>query len=205
MKDRFELFRIAPPNLRHPRSILNDLLDLFRLETGREKVAVAEFDAAKVLRELCKSMQPIAQKENLDLTCNGSDTLPVRSDQTKLQRITRNLLLNALKYTKQGYVEVRWKRTSTKQWMLEIRDTGPGLGVTHATSLTMEAEAPETGVRREAPAEESHEELEKHGEGIGLLIVRHLCRLLDAVIQVETELGNGTTFKLTFPVNHAAG
>lgn len=178
--------------------LLNDLLDLFRLETGREKVSIEEFDAAKMLRELCESMQPIAKKETLDLTCSGTDSLSVKSDQTKLQRIVRNLLLNALKYTEEGFINVRWEKRPDSQWLLEISDTGPGLGATHAKSLTTEADASETDGHKKV-FEESHEEVEKHGEGIGLLIVRHLCRLLDAIIQVETEPGEGTTFKLIFP------
>ncbi len=195
---------IAADNL---EQLLNDLLDLFRLETQKEKVEISEFNAAKVLRELCESMQPMAKKEGLDLNCNGIDSLPVKNDQKKLQRITRNLLLNALKYTVEGHIHVRWEKISDKQWLLEIDDTGPGLSATHAKSLTTESESPEAAGREKYPVPDDHTvpgEVEKHGEGIGLLIVRHLCKLLDAIIEVDTEPGEGTTFRITFSLNLSA-
>lgn len=186
--------------------LLNDLLDLFRLETNREEVDVSEFDAAKVLSELCESMQPMAQTEELDLKYSGEESLLVKNDQKKIQRIARNLLLNALKYTEEGYVGVKWEEISDKQWLLEISDTGPGLSATHAKSLTTEAgssEAVEHGKASVADKNASSTEAGEHGEGIGLLIVRHLCKLLDAIIKIETKPGAGTTFKITLPLELA--
>lgn len=182
--------------------LLNDLLDLFRLETNREKVNLSEFNAAKILAELCESIQPLVKKEKHELTCSGIDSLPVKSDQTKLQRIARNLLLNALKYTKEGHIDVRWEKISDREWLLEISDTGPGLNATHVESLTIEEEASETEERKKAPDQHPvFGEVQKQGEGIGLLIVRHLCKLLDAIIEVDAEPGEGTSFKIIFPVS----
>lgn len=193
---------IAADNL---EQLLNDMLDLFRLETQREKVNLSEFDAAKTLRELCSSMQPIAKKENLELNCSGIDSLPVKSDEKKLQRIARNLLLNALKYTEMGHIDVHWEKRPDKQWLLEISDTGPGLSATHAKSLTRKAERQESEASElEKPTAQDGQsagETKSHGEGIGLLIVRHLCKLLDAIIEVDTAPGEGTSFKIIFPLS----
>ena len=182
--------------------LLKDLLDLFRLETHREEVHLSDFDAASLLEELVESMQPMAQAEKLDLQFTGEDSLPVTSDKKKVQRIARNLMLNALKYTGEGHVKVKWGVVSEQKWVLEISDSGPGLAATHAKSLTTKADSSDTVKYKEESSKDGQKtmpEVEPHGEGIGLLIVRHLCKLLDAIIKVDTQLGEGTTFRIAFP------
>lgn len=182
--------------------LLNDLLDLFRLEARQEEVRLSEFDAAKILNQLCESMQPMAASKGLELAYKGPESLMVKSDSQKIQRIARNLILNALKYTNEGYVKVKWKEHSNDQWLLEISDTGTGLSATHAETLTtktddsapLESQPPSSPVNQDAP-----DEVQNHGEGIGLLIVRHLCKLLDATINIETAPQDGTTFKILLP------
>lgn len=98
---------------------------------------------------------------------------------------------------------MKWEIESDKQWLLEISHTGAGLGATHAKSLTTESESSHTVDDEKAPlanAEKVPDEVQSHGEGIGLLIVRHLCQLLDAIINVKTKPGAGTTFNIIFPL-----
>ncbi|WP_372635982.1 sensor histidine kinase [Fodinibius sp.] len=182
--------------------LLNDLLDLFRLEARHEEVELSEFDATKILSQLCESMHPMATSKDLELAYDGPESLIVKSDSQKVQRIARNLILNALKYTGEGYVKVKWKVQSDDQWLLEITDTGPGLSATHAESLTTKTET-SSSVESEplsSPAnQQAPDEVQNHGEGIGLLIVRHLCKLLDANITIITAPQDGTTFKILFP------
>lgn len=182
--------------------LLNDLLDLFRLETKREKVEVTEFDVSKTLNELCQSMQPMAMASGLEFQYQGTSSLVINSDSKKIERAARNLILNALKYTTEGSVEVSWKEYSDKQWMLIISDTGPGLSATHARSLTTNADSPEPKFEPSSPeVANKPPEVQNHGEGIGLLIVRHLCSLLNANIDIDTERNVGTTFKILIPKN----
>lgn len=177
--------------------LINDLLDLFRFETGQEKLNIEEFEIFNVLMSFCKSMEPTAKAENLELKYNGEKNLIIHSDKKKIQRIVQNLILNSLKYTKSGFVEINWKRKSENFWMLKIRDTGPGLSNTHASSLTTKANASSA---KQIKSVVSTEKVEEHGEGIGLLIVKRLCQLLDAVIEIETEKGKGTSYEITFPL-----
>ncbi|HET6527271.1 MAG TPA: HAMP domain-containing sensor histidine kinase [Balneolaceae bacterium] len=178
--------------------LLNDLLDLFRLEAGQEQVNATEFDAAEVLTNLCESMQPLAQTEQLDLRCEGDEKLMVQNDVKKVQRIVQNLVLNSLKYTSSGFVRIKWQLKTDKYWLIEIKDTGPGLSSTHAASLTTGADSSET--KTPPPKTGDPEEIQSHGEGIGLLIVRRLCKLLNAIIKVETEKDKGTTYHIILPV-----
>lgn len=88
--------------------LLNDLLDLFRLEAGRDERRVATFDVSEVLGELCASMQQLAADRGLSLESHGPPALHVEGDAVKTRRIAQNLLLNAIKYTEQGSVRVSW-------------------------------------------------------------------------------------------------
>jgi signal transduction histidine kinase len=171
--------------------LLNRLLDLFRLRAGREDVEITSFDVADTLNELCDSLQPLAERKNLNLHCRGESPFTVQGDRDKVRRIVQNLVINALKYTAEGGVLINWEKQSDEEWLLSVRDTGPGLGSTNAASLSSEANA-----KQESDLGESGGG--PHGEGIGLLIVRQLCKLLDAVIDIETSSDEGTTFKIVF-------
>jgi len=191
--------------------------NLARLQAGREQRQVEPFDAAVVLRELCERMQPIAEEQNLFLESEGPAELFVHGDPVKTQRIAQNLLLNALKYTSRGGVAVGWgdsRANDANRWMLRIQDTGPGFhagpGAPMAQALeqaTEEARHVERAARGGAP--DSAESLshtpdsrpvhQERGEGIGLSIVKRLCELLDATMEMESERGEGTIIRIAFP------
>lgn len=174
--------------------LLNNLLDLFRLEAGQEEVNISSFDTKEVFTDICNSLRPLADSKNLDLQCKGKDTFSVKGDRNKVQRIAENLLVNALEYTEEGHVMLSWELESEEDWMLTISDTGPGLDSKNAASLTTDADSAQN-------ASDSSKG-ESHGEGIGLLIVRRLCKLLNAVINVETAPDEGTTFQIVFPLEY---
>ena len=88
--------------------MLNDVMDLARLEAGQEQRSVEPFDAAVLLRELCEGLQPLAGERGLLLKAVGPTTFPVEGDTVKTRRIVQNLLLNALKYTQEGGVTATW-------------------------------------------------------------------------------------------------
>ncbi|HET7371039.1 MAG TPA: sensor histidine kinase [Gammaproteobacteria bacterium] len=192
--------------------MLNDLLDLARLEAGRETRAISGFNAAALLSELCDGLQGTAESKGLTLQARGPKTLRVRGDPMKVQRIAQNLVLNALKYTSQGGVEVEWQHDSPERWQFHVRDTGPGLnasGGVYAASLEAAGDEekdnpPPSGAGGGSPdqPESAAPEVAAHGEGIGLAIVHRLCDLLDAVLDVESEQGRGTTFKVLLPTGY---
>lgn len=154
--------------------LLNNLLELFRLEAGREEVDLTSVNVNEVMENLCESLQPLAQSNGLKLRCEGND-LSVKTDRMKLERITQNLVVNALRYTQVGYIEVNWQ-LKDDSWELQVCDTGPGL---------------------------SKKDGQLQGEGIGLLIVRQLCKLFDAIIDIESEPDTGTTFRIIFPLENS--
>lgn len=183
--------------------MLKNLLDLSRLEAGREQLKISEFDAAGALYGLGESLQPMADAEGIELRMTGEETLRVRGDRMKMLRIAQNLLMNALKYTEAGYAELKWEAKSTGHWQLIVRDTGPGIDSTSAALFanTSEKKSPQQSFT--AGKDHDTDEAELHSEGIGLSIVRQLCRLLDAVLEIESEPGVGTTVRVEFPMDYA--
>jgi len=203
------------------QALLNDLIDLARLEAGQERRETAPFDAAALLAELCLGTRPLAAGRGLALAATGPATLPVEGDRLKTYRIAQNLLLNAVRYTERGGVAVRWAPDpgdESARWVLCVQDTGPGLQAESAAPLaqalkaaTEEAQA--VGDQAEAAGKPSAEaepapllrsqsappSREPAGEGIGLAIVKRLCELLDASLELHTERGTGTTFRVIFP------
>ena len=217
---RENFLRILQKNVSSLYSLLEDVMDLARLQAGHERREVKAFDAAMVLRELCERMQPIAAERGLFLKVDGPDTLPVEGDAVKTQRIAQNLLLNALKYTLRGGVTVSWgdsRQSDAHRWMLCVTDTGPGFHVGSGAPLAGALEEATEEVRQveetartppkevDAPTLSSAAALDAHpvhqerGEGIGLAIVKRLCELLDASIEMNSTLGEGTTLRVVFP------
>lgn len=200
--------------------LLRDLMDQARLEAGHERRQVAPFDAASLLKEFCDSTRPLAAERNLFLKTEGPPSLLVEGDAAKVQRIVQNLVLNALRVTERGGVKLTWQAGDDErrpQWAVCVQDTGPGFRSGSATPLervlkraTTEAhEVEQRNLNQSSLHAESPPTLTSQsphvlphlpaGEGIGLSIVKRLCELLDASLELETSSGEGTTFRVVFP------
>jgi signal transduction histidine kinase len=214
-----EVLRLGVSSLNR---LLGDLMDQARLEAGHERRQLATFDVAALLKDFCDATRPVAADKNLFLVAKGEAPMLVEGDAQKIQRIVQNLVLNALKVTERGGVKVTWEARDDErrpQWTLCVQDTGPGFKHVSATPIarvlkrateegheveqkgyrmsdanppvdsapTMASQTPASGGR--APA----------GEGIGLSIVKRLCEMLDASLELESSAGEGTTFRMIFP------
>ena len=222
---RAELFLLARRALKAHTALLTDLMDLARLQAGQERRVCATLDVAPVLRELCELSKPLADARGLTLEFDGPASLVVDADRVKLGRIVQNLLLNALHYTRDGSVKVTWgdsRDNDPKRWMVCVQDTGPGLqagpsaplaGALQAATLELMAvEAEEStsvpGVAEASAAEKSNASdgsPHRHGEGIGLSIVKRLCEILDSSLEMESEPGSGTVIRVVMPRQYASG
>ena len=184
--------------------LLDDVTDLARLQAGQEQRRVAAFDAAQMLHRLGEDMRPLAEERHLSLTLNGPETLPVEGDAVKIRRIAQNLLLNALKYTERGGVVVTWGDTVARddgRWYLSVQDSGPGL---HGGPGAPLAGALATVPGDPVVDEDARPVHQMPGEGLGLAIVKRLCELLNASIELDSEIGKGTTIRVLLPVHYAA-
>jgi signal transduction histidine kinase len=207
-------------------AMLGDVMNLARLQAGHETREVREFDAAAMLTELCETFRPMAKERGLFLDVEGPTSLRVEGDEVKTRRIAQNLLLNALRYTEEGGMTVSWgdsREGDAERWMLRVTDSGPGFHAGPGAPLAGAMEAAteqaklvqqrDTGSHSAVPA--SHDaaasappdERQVHqarGEGIGLSIVKRLCDLLDAAVELDTTPNVGTTFRIVFPRRYAA-
>lgn len=222
-RDHFH--NLMQQRIRSMGALLTDLVELARLEAGQSPLKIERFDAAGRLRELCEVLRPAAAERGLFLKCKGPKSLPVEGDQLKLQRIVQNLLLNALQATKQGGIVVGWsarREKSGRQWLLSIGDTGPGFALQSAGPLrhalkraTDAARGAETRAadRSDEPTDRKDSDVLTagsgsesatlpSGEGIGLSIVKRLCELLGATLELETAPGRGTTIRILFPLRY---
>jgi signal transduction histidine kinase len=200
--------------------LLVDLLDQARLEAGHERRRLSAFDAAALIKEFCESTRSLVADRNLFLKCEGPPELLVEGDSAKVQRILQNLVLNALKVTQAGGIRVTWEAGATpadaNQWALCVQDTGPGF---RSSSTPIKAElkdatiavhdmeqasdaADSRSLTAEPPATLTSAATARgrvpSGEGIGLSIVKRLCELLDASIELQSAEGQGTTFRVVF-------
>jgi signal transduction histidine kinase len=205
--------------------LLGDLMDQARLEAGHERRQIVHFDAAALVKEFCDTTRALAAEKNLFLVAQGDTPLLVDGDPAKIQRILQNLVLNALKVTERGGVKVTWESREDEhrpQWALCIQDTGPGFRHGTATPIarvlkraTDDAHEVE---QRNNPASELDPQADSAptlmsqaqgagpvpaGEGIGLSIVKRLCEMLDASLELESSEGEGTTFRIVFPRQYA--
>jgi signal transduction histidine kinase len=151
---------------------------------------------------------------------DGPSTLPVEGDKAKILRILQNLLLNAVKYTERGGISVSWGLDTTRdtdRWTFSVQDTGPGIDdaraatiakqLQNATNVSDDAREASSDRRRDMGAavtvasapDARPKRPQPHGEGVGLSIVKRLCELLNATIELDSEPGRGTTVRVLFP------
>ncbi|HEV7822708.1 MAG TPA: sensor histidine kinase [Burkholderiales bacterium] len=224
VRDNF--LRLLKKNVSSLHTMLDDVMGLARLQAGHEQRDVKSIDASVLMRELCETLQPVAEARGLFLKLDGPPEFAVEADAVKLQRIVQNLLINALKYTEQGGVTVKWgdsRKNDAERWMLTVEDTGPGIhagpGAPLAEALeeaTEEARQVEITGDSARQREESKSAQagsaqpdpravhQQRGEGIGLAIVKRLSELLDATVELTSEPDQGTTFRIVLPRHYAS-
>ena len=169
--------------------ILNSLLDISRMESGRLEVHVRDFALGPLLQVMQHNFGIIAASRGLRLTTVGSRHV-VRSDEALLRRILQNLLSNAIRYTPHGRVLLGCRRQG-RQLRIEVHDQGPGIPESLQREIFEE-------FRRLG---EGHDE--DKGAGLGLAIVERLGRLLSHEIGLRSELGRGSVFWVCVPLADA--
>jgi signal transduction histidine kinase len=217
-KDQKQFVDMLNRNLASVHDMLLQLTDYARIEAGQEKVDIKDFNAAVLVRECVDLAQPLVEQRKIILQGDGPDSLPVRSDAVKVQRILQNLLYNALKYTQSGWVYVSWAQENETRWILSVQDSGSGYTPNSPTGLLVEQLKPlsqpssthQSGGPDEYPLQEppTTEALKtpsashyKESEGLGLFIVKKLCELLRASMDIESAPGKGTLVRIRFLSN----
>lgn len=170
--------------------LINNILDLTRIESDRIQVVATPASPRKVVGDLVGGMQSLAQKKNIALKVTYADDMPeaVVCDVPKIQQIVTNLIGNAIKFTTQGSVEVMVRGNEKQTWQIRVTDTGIGMPPDASTYIF--------DMFRQVDGADTREH---QGSGLGLAITKRLVDRLGGTIDVQTELGKGSTFTVTLP------
>lgn len=171
-------------------SLINEILDLAKIEAGKMEVSITEFRFDDVSEGLLTMTRPLAEKKNIDLqSVIPLDIKNLRQDRVKLRQILANLLSNAVKFTPEGGKVVLKVEQEGKNHIMTVSDTGVGIAP-EEQELVFEKfrQAGNTLTR------------EHDGTGLGLSIVRELTKLLGGEVSLQSELGKGSTFTVVIPI-----
>jgi signal transduction histidine kinase len=177
-------------NSQHLLSIINDILDISRIEAGKMPLTVVNFTITELLREVLAEVEPLIARSHLTLSTELAEDLPsVGSDRQKVKQIVINLLTNALKFTPQGWVKVSaaWD-AAQERVTIAVADSGIGIAKKDQDVIFEDfRQADNSPTRRYT------------GAGLGLAICRRLATILDGELAVRSAPGAGSTFTLSIP------
>lgn len=180
----------------HLLTLIDDVLDLAKIEAGREELVKTPCDLAAIVNDVTEMMRVRAQAKNLELICTRPEDFPrsVWADAPKLRQILINLLGNAVKFTDAGTVTLRATTAPESGGRLrlrfEVEDTGAGI-------------PREDQARIFEPFVQGGQSGKQKGTGLGLTITRRFVELMDGTIELESELGRGSRFIVEIPVEAA--
>lgn len=167
--------------------LLNALLDISKLESGAVKPEPRDFAVASLFAELHREFASVARNKGLALDIDASAEL-AHSDPSLVEQMLRNLIANAIKYTREGRVRISCSRAEDSKVRIEVLDTGIGIPADQLASIFEEFF--QVGV----PMNSSRD-----GYGLGLSIVQRIAALLDIKLDVRSEVGKGSSFSLLLP------
>lgn len=169
--------------------LIDDLLDLSKIETGRMDLDPKEFNLVDLVKNTIVALKSYAEEKDLVLNCNCDLERPfVMNDSDRLRQILINLLSNAIKFTEKGRIEVIVQELEGDRLELIVKDTGIGIAQDKRLQIFEAFRQGDQGINRKYP-----------GTGLGLAITDSLVRLMKGEITVDGELGKGSTFRVEFP------
>jgi signal transduction histidine kinase len=177
---------------RHLLALINDILDLSKIEAGRMVLALSSFALAPLIADVVKTIEPLAAKNSNKVTadCDGSIGT-VYADQMRLRQALLNLISNANKFTERGAISINAHQgqENGREWIsLAVADTGIGMTQEQLGKLFQEfSQASSTTASKYG------------GTGLGLVISRRFCQMMGGDITVESEPGHGSTFTIRVP------
>ena len=175
---------------RHLLELINDVLDISKIEAGKMDLYLEDFSTDQLLQDVEAVIVPLAQRNSNQFVIDSPGDLgPIHADATKTRQSLLNLLSNACKFTHEGKVTLRARRDAA--WIsFEVEDTGIGMTAEQMGKLFRAFQQADSSTTRKFG-----------GTGLGLAISRHFCRMMNGDITVSSEVGKGTVFTMRIPVN----
>ena len=189
--DQEKQLRAVQSSGKYLLSLINDLLDLAKIESGKVELDLQPVVCQNILAEVAAELAPLAESKGLQLEVSEPETeVVVRTDRRALTQVVLNLANNAIKFTDKGYVRLDLQRRGEKQSFVEFSVADSGMGIRPED----QARLFEAFVRVEGPAARHRE-----GTGLGLHLSRKLAGLLGARIRLESQYGTGSKFTVSMP------
>ena len=179
-------------NGRHLLGLINDVLDLSKIEAGQLTLALDDYSVGQVVQTVLSGTESLAKAKGLALTAKVQEGLPIgRGDERRLTQVLLNLVGNAIKFTDKGSVEIA-AGAADGFFDIAVRDTGPGIAPDDQKRIFEEFQQVDSSSTRQ-----------KGGTGLGLAISQRLVAMHGGTIEVESVLGEGSTFRIAVPVRAA--
>lgn len=179
---------------RHLLQLINDVLDLAKVEAGKMEVRWETFPLAEVVQAACASLAPLADKKSIRLQADVTGvSRPVVLDRKKTRQVLLNLISNAIKFTPDGGVVTVVAEVDAGRTVVQVRDTGIGIRGEDFDRLFSEFHQLGSGEQHAQP-----------GTGLGLALTKRLVELQGGTIAVASTVGVGSTFTVTFPPGRAS-
>ena len=178
-------------NSRHLLALINDILDISRIEAGRMPLQLSHFRASDLVAEVLQELEPVIAHSAVHVERRIGPRMPlIRSDRQKVKQILVNLLSNALKFTHEGHIRITCEFDAPNHQMrLAVSDTGIGIDPAHHEQVFDDFRQVDSSPTRAYS-----------GTGLGLSICRRLATMLDGRLTLESAVGRGSTFTVVLPV-----
>lgn len=176
----------------HLLDLINEILDLSKIEAGKLLLQEESLDVNELLTECLHLVDNFANQRNVKLNLQTTTQYTITADRVRLKQVLLNLLSNAIKYNQPGgNVEIRYEQKDNQHLAIHVSDTGQGIDYPDMDKLFQ-------------PFERLNQTGNAEGTGIGLSISKHLVELMQGEISVDSKVGKGSTFSVQLPTNRAA-
>ena len=192
-EEELSFLEVIERNGKHLLNLINDILDISRIEAGREEIEISTFKPCDIVNEVVSMIYPQAKQKNIDLLKAAGDCdISISSDAGKFRHILQNLISNAVKFTEKGKVEISAVHNDNNI-QISVIDTGIGISENHLSIIFDEfRQADSTTSRRFG------------GSGLGLAIAKKYAILLGGTISVKSTPGKGSEFTFILPINYSS-
>jgi signal transduction histidine kinase len=170
--------------------LINDVLDLSKIEAGQLILSLSDYSLKSVIQTVFSTVEPLAKEKQIALKIDVAPELPQgRGDERRLTQVLLNLVGNAIKFTDSGEVLIKGSSTNAS-FTVAVHDTGPGVSEADQGKLFQEFQQADNSITRK-----------KGGTGLGLAISKRIIEMHGGKISVESVVGQGSTFSFTLPVS----
>ena len=190
-QEEYSYLEVIERNGKHLLNLINDILDISRIEAGHEEMEITAFNLCNLADEVVSMIEPQANQKKVELLKSVGDCdSSITSDAGKCRHILQNLISNAVKFTEKGKVEIKVVKND-RNIAITVSDTGIGISDDHLTHIFDEFRQADSSTSRRFG-----------GTGLGLAIAKKYANLLGGTISVKSKVGKGSEFTLALPLRY---